>query len=192
MCNTVTMRYTCNHFVQFHRSTCRSVIWVTRATSKVRKAPKAPKSKASGKSKSPDRGRTLERSSSTSDASPSPSPSPSLSPLSTQSLSPAPKLVPRPACKSTSEILFHTQQRCGPCQRTSRSGLLRIRRTRSELPSRKKRKHLKRGRPVSGGSPLKHELTVEELLRADSETRKNVELAEKVGNLAVCSRRKSL
>jgi hypothetical protein len=67
-----------------------------------------------------------------------------------------------------------------------------MRRTRSELPSRKKRKHLKRGRPVSGGSPLKHELTVEELLRADSETRKNAELAEKVGNLVVYSRRKSL
>jgi hypothetical protein len=45
---------------------------------------------------------------------------------------------------------------------------------------------------VSGESPLKHELTVEELVRADSEALKNAELAEKVGNLAVCSRRKSL
>jgi hypothetical protein len=45
---------------------------------------------------------------------------------------------------------------------------------------------------VSGGTPLKHELTVEELVRADSEACKNAELAEKVGDLTVCSRRKSL
>lgn len=189
MCNTVTMRYTCNHFVQFHRSTCRSVIWVTRATTKIKKVPRGSKSKVedlNNDSRTPNRGRTLERTSSTSDASPSPLSS------HTQSPSPAPKLASRPACKSTSEILFRTQQRCGPCQRTSRSGLLRMRRTRSELPSRKKRKHLKRGRPVSGGSPLQHELTVEELVRADSEACKNAELAEKVGDLTVCSRRKSL
>jgi hypothetical protein len=182
------MRYACNHFVQFHRSTCRSVIWVTRATSKIRKAHKSSASKPKHKSNSelPDRGRTLERSSSTSTASPSPLSSHNQFP------SPAPKLVSRPACKSLSEVVLHTQQECGPCQRTSRHGFLRIRRARSELPSRKKRKHLKRGWPVSGNSPLKHELTVEELLKADAQTRMDVELAEKVGDFAVRVRRKSL
>jgi hypothetical protein len=188
MCNTVTMRYACNHFVQFHRSTCRNVIWVTRATSKIRKVPKSPatRTKHNTDSKSPDRGRTLERSSSTSNASPSPLSS------HNQFHSPAPKLVSRPACKSTSDVVLCTQQKCGPCQRTSRHGFLQIRRARSELPSRKKRKHLKRGWPVSGGSPLKHELTVEELLRADAQSRMDVELAEKVGDFAVRTRRKSL
>jgi hypothetical protein len=188
MCNTVTMRYACNHFVQFHRSTCRSVIWVTRATSKIRKASKssASRSKRNNNSETPDRGRTLERSSSTSTASPSPLSN------NNQFPSPAPKLVSRPACKSISEVVLHTQQKCGPCQRTSRHGFLQIRRARSELPSRKKRKHLKRGWPVSGGSPLKHELTVEELLKADAQTRMDVELAEKVGEFAVRVRRKSL
>ena len=190
MCNTVTIRYFCNHFVQFHRSTCRSVIWVTRATSKIRKTPKSPATTRithDSDSETPTRGRTLERSSVSSNASPLP--------LSSQilSLSPAPKLVARPACKSTSDFAISTQQKCGPCQRKSRPGLLQIGRARSELPSRKKRKWLKkRGWPVSEGSPLKHELTVEELQKADDQTRFDVELAEKVGVLAVRTRRKSL
>lgn len=188
MCNTVTTRYSCNHFVPFHRSTCRSVIWVTRATTKIRKAPKSPATRIKHNSDpdKPDRGRTLERSSSISSSSPSP--------LSRQtlSLSPAPKLVSRPACKSTPQIMFRTQHKCGPCQRIPKRGFLDIRRARSELPSRKKRKHLKRGWPLSGGSPLKHELTVEELLKADEQIRLDAELGEKVGDFAVRTRRKSL
>jgi hypothetical protein len=188
MCNTITIRYSCNHFVQFHRSTCRSVIWVTRATTKIRKVPKnqATKNKHNSDLETPSRGRTLERSSSISSSSPSPLSSQTLS------LSPASKLVSRPACKSTPEIMFRAQQKCGPCQRISRRGFLDIRRARSELPSRKKRKHLKRGWPLSGGSPLKHELTVEELLKADDQTRKDGEAGEKVSEFAVRTRRQSL
>ncbi|CAD0087126.1 unnamed protein product, partial [Aureobasidium vineae] len=124
----------------------------------------------------PNRGRTLDRTSGKT----SPSPSPSSSSSQNQSHSPAPKLVTKAACKSLSDIVLRTQQRCGPCQRTFKRGFLQIRRARQELPSRKKRKHLKRGRPISGDTPLKNELTVEDLLRAEDETATDLESAERM------------
>jgi hypothetical protein len=45
---------------------------------------------------------------------------------------------------------------------------------------------------TASSKSLKHELTVEELLKADAQTRMDVELAEKVGEFAVRVRRKSL
>jgi len=194
MCNTVTIRYSCNHSVQFHRSTCRSVIWVARPTTKINKTTrKSPKRLVTTLEDDsgldiPTRGRTLERSSSMLDLS---------LPLSTQSHSPspAPKIVSRPACKSSSEIMLRAQQKCGPCQRTTRRGFLQTMRARSELPSRKKRKHLKRGQPISGGSPLKHELTVEDLLEPETDDqirKRSVGFVGMVRNFTVRSRRKSL
>lgn len=197
MCNTVTIRYSCNHFVQFHRSTCRSVIWVARPTTKINKTRKAPRFSVikvpviendhENDPEEPIRGRTLARSPRMSDISPSPLSNQSPSP------SPAPKLVSRPACKSSSEIMLRTQQKCGPCQRTTRRGFLQTMRARSELPSCKKRKHLRRrGQPVSGGSPLKHELKLEDLLETDDQPHTTVSFVEKVRNFTVRSRRKSL
>lgn len=193
MCNTVTIRYSCNHLVQFHRSTCRSVIWVTRPTTRIsqtRKSRTRPVFKPKDDDSDPEiptRGRTLERSPSIVNLSQSPLDSQDQSP------SPAPKLVSRPACKSSSEIMLRTQQKCGPCQRTTRRGFLQTMRARSELPSCKKRKHLRRrGQPVSGGSPLKHELTVEDLLETDEQPRTRASFVEKVRSFTVRSRRKSL
>ncbi|KAH0289223.1 hypothetical protein KCU62_g4582, partial [Aureobasidium sp. EXF-3399] len=197
MCNTVTIRYSCNHSVQFHRSTCRSVIWVARPTTKpnktTRKLPKrsVPESDNNGDPETQTRGRTLERSPSMLSLS-----SPPLSMSSPdRSLSSAPKIVSRPACKSSSEIMLRTQQKCGPCQRSTRRGFLQTMRARSELPSRKKRKHLKRGQPICGCSPLKHELTVEELLEpetVDQIRKRSVGFVGMVRNFTVRSRRKSL
>ncbi|CAD0109987.1 unnamed protein product [Aureobasidium uvarum] len=173
MCNTVTIHYSCNHFAQFHRSTCRSTIWVTRTCSKTKNSSRSRLDNKDSDAETPDRGRTLERRPSKTSPSPSPSPSSSQS----RSHSPAPKLVTKAACKSLSVIVLRTQQRCGPCQRTFKRGFLQIRRARQDLPARKKRKHLKRGRPISGGSPLKHELTVEDLLRAEDEIATDLDCA---------------
>ncbi|KAH0354687.1 hypothetical protein KCU81_g1076, partial [Aureobasidium melanogenum] len=163
MCNTVSIHYSCNHFAQFHRSTCRSTIWVTKRTTKTKNRSKTRVDNSKSDDDKPSRGRTLERTSDKTSTSSSPSSNDSASP------SPPPKLVSKAACKSTSNIVLRTQQRCGPCQRTFKRGFLQIRRARQDLPSHKKRKHLKRGRPISGGSPLKHELTLDELLRTGDE-----------------------
>lgn len=186
MCNTVTIHYSCNHFAQFHRSTCRSIFWVTKSVGKIKKHPKAKKGYTKDKSTkdSPTkdvpmeetndhepRGRTLDRSSSKSNSSRSPSANTS----KPRSPSPAPKLVSKAACKSYSEVVLRSPRRCGPCLRDSTRRIFDLARMNSkpacEYPSHKKRKHLRRHAKVSGGSPLRHELSVEELLREDEEQR---------------------
>lgn len=192
MCNTVTIHYSCNHFAQFHRSTCRSIFWVTKRVGKIKKHSKAKKShnkdKTSKDSPSKDdpiedndnqheetRGRSRERTSSRSISSRSPS-SKTSSP-STHSPPPPTKLVSKAACKSLSDVVFRSPCRCGPCNRDSTRRIFDLGRKYSipalEYPSHKKRKHLRRHAKVSGGSPLKHELSIEELLRDDEEQKED-------------------
>ncbi|THY35839.1 hypothetical protein D6D01_00953 [Aureobasidium pullulans] len=195
MCNTVTIHYSCHHFAQFHRSTCRSIFWVTKRVGKIRKHSKAKKShnkdKTSKDSPSKDdliedndhqheetRGRSRERTSSRSNSSRSPS-SETSKPHSPSTHSPPPptKLVSKAACKSHSDVVFRSPCRCGPCNRDSTRRIFDLGRKHSrpdlEYPSHKKRKHLRRHAKVSGGSPLKHELSIEELLRDDEEQKED-------------------
>ncbi|THZ09764.1 hypothetical protein D6C95_01047, partial [Aureobasidium pullulans] len=181
-----------NRSACFHRSTCRSIFWVTKRVGKIKKHSKAKKShnkdKTSKESPSKDitieqndsqheeiRGRSRERTSSRSSSSRSPS-SKTSSP-STHSPPPPTKLVSKAACKSLSDVVFRSLCRCGPCNRDSPRRIFDLGRKYSipalEYPSHKKRKHLRRHAKVSGGSPLKHQLSIEELLRDDEEQKED-------------------
>lgn len=160
MCNTLMIHYTCNHYDQFHRSTCRSIFWVNKKANKNIQLPPPLEGHAEP---SPERGRSLRRgaditplSRSPSRRSKSPSPTP-------------PKMVSKAACRSQSDVVLKAGHPCGPCT-LIRRGLWSQRKARLDFPSRKQRKQLKRGKPVSGGSPLKHELKPEDLSIPDADT----------------------